>query len=87
MASRRNGTLYTGVTSNLPRRVWEHKNDLGDGFTKEHSVHCLVYFEFHEEMASAIMRAKQLKKWNRDWKLALIERENPRWEDLTDTLV
>jgi putative endonuclease len=87
MASKRNGTLYIGVSRNLARRIWEHRNDLVDGFTKRHVVHCLVYFEFHEDMNAAIAREKQLKKWNRAWKLELIERENPRWEDLWDELL
>ena len=66
LASKRNGTLYIGVTSDLIKRVWEHQNDLVDGFTKEYGVHLLVYFEMLEDMASAIQREKQLKKWNRD---------------------
>ncbi len=65
LASKRNGTLYTGVTSDLVKRVWEHKNDLVEGFTRKHGVHTQVYFEMHHEMAEAIQREKQLKKWNR----------------------
>ena len=86
MASKRNGTLYTGVTSDLNRRVWEHKNDITKGFTKRYGVHTLVYCEFHADMNSAIMREKQIKKWNRAWKLELIEQDNPDWRDLADEL-
>jgi putative endonuclease len=82
LASGRNGTLYIGVTSDLQKRTWEHKNDLIEGFTKRYSVHRLVYYELHEEMVSAIRREKQIKKWHRDWKLKLIEGENPDWNDL-----
>jgi putative endonuclease len=87
LASKKNGTLYIGVTSDLVKRVWEHKNDLVEGFTKEYGVHQLVYFESHEDMATAIQREKQLKKWNRDWKVQLIEKGNPQWDDLYDSLV
>lgn len=87
LASKKNGTLYIGVTSDLMKRVWEHKNDLVEGFTKEYGVHQLVYFEMLEDMASAIQREKQLKKWNRDWKIELIEKDNPEWTDLYDSLV
>jgi putative endonuclease len=82
LASKRNGTLYIGVTSNLIKRIWEHKNALIEGFTKKYRVHQLVYFELHENMPSAIAREKQIKKWNRDWKIEIIEKENPEWEDL-----
>ena len=82
MASKPNGTLYVGVTSDLVKRVWEHKNDSVDGFTKRYSVHHLVYYELHADMLSAITREKQLKKWNRAWKLELIETQNPGWNDL-----
>jgi putative endonuclease len=87
LASKKNGTLYIGVTSDLMKRVWEHKNDLVEGFTKEYGVHRLVYFEMIEDMASAIQREKQMKKWNRDWKIELIEKDNPEWADLYDSLV
>ena len=87
LASQRNGTLYIGVTSDLVKRVWEHKNDLVDGFTKKYGVHQLMYFEMHEDMASAIQREKQLKKWNRDWKIDLIEKDNPEWRDLYDSIL
>jgi putative endonuclease len=82
LASQRNGTLYIGVTSDLIKRVWQHKNDLVDGFTKKYKVHSLVWYESHETMESALKREKNIKKWNREWKLALIERSNPQWQDL-----
>ncbi len=82
LASGRNGTLYVGVTSNLIKRVYEHRNDLIDGFTKRYRVHDLVWYEVHEEMESAILREKQLKKWSRVAKLRLIEQANPEWKDL-----
>ena len=87
LASHRNGTLYTDVTSNLPARVWQHKNGVVEGFTKKYGVHTLVYYEVHEDMRSAINREKQIKKWQRAWKLALIEKQNPNWRDLYDALV
>ena len=87
LASKRNGTLYIGVTSDLVRRVWQHKNDLQPGFTEKYRVHSLVYYEMHDEMATAILREKQLKKWNRQWKLRLIEEKNPDWLDLYEELV
>jgi putative endonuclease len=82
LASRRNGTLYIGVTSDLVKRAYEHKQDLVEGFTKRYGVHELVYFEMHEDMVAAITREKQLKKWNRAWKVELIEQRNPEWRDL-----
>jgi putative endonuclease len=87
LASKRNGTLYVGVTSDLVKRVYEHKHDLADGFTKAYKVHCLVYFELHQDMNGAITREKQIKKWNRGWKLELIEKENPAWTDLYESIV
>ncbi len=87
LASQRNGTLYIGVTSNLIQRVWQHKNDVFEGFTKKYGVHLLVYFELHEDMENAILREKRLKKWNRDWKLRLIEESNPDWKDLYESLL
>jgi putative endonuclease len=87
LASRRNGTLYVGVSSNLVQRIWQHKNDLAEGFTKEHGVHTLVWFEQHVSMMSAIAREKTIKGWLRAWKLALIEAENPQWRDLYDDIV
>jgi putative endonuclease len=87
LASKRNGTLYIGLTSDLQKRTWEHKNDLADGFTRKYGVHRLVYYELHEDMISAITREKQIKKWNRAWKLELIEEQNPRWLDLSGGIV
>ncbi len=82
LASRRNGTLYVGVTSNLPKRVWEHKNDLVEGFTKRYQVHLLVYYELLDTMADAIAREKQIKGWRRALKIKTIETANPDWRDL-----
>ncbi|PPD21973.1 MAG: hypothetical protein CTY22_08125 [Methylomonas sp.] len=87
LASQRNGTLYIGVTSDLIKRIWEHKNNAVEGFTQKYNVHQLVYFEQHQEMLAAISREKQLKKWNRAWKLALIEKSNPEWRDLWPDIV
>ncbi len=82
LASGRNGTLYVGVTSDLIKRVWQHKENLAEGFTKKYDVHMLVWFEQHETMDSAISREKAIKKWNRVWKLKTIESTNPVWRDL-----
>jgi len=82
LASQRNGTLYIGVTSNLLKRIGEHRNDMADGFTKKYGIHRLVYFEQCDDMVAAITREKQLKKWNRAWKIELIESSNPEWRDL-----
>ena len=82
LASKRNGTLYTGVTSELIKRIWEHKNNLTEGFTKKYQVHLLVYYELHEDMQAAITREKQIKKWHRLWKINMIEKTNPKWHDL-----
>ena len=87
LASQRNGTLYIGVTSNLVQRIWQHKNDVFEGFTKEYGVHMLVWFELHDDMENAIIREKRLKKWNREWKLRLIEEKNPEWKDLYDSII
>jgi putative endonuclease len=87
LASQRNGTLYTGVTSDLPKRAWEHRNDAAEGFTKRYGVHLLVYFEIHSDMLSAITREKQIKKWNRAWKIRLIEEMNPEWRNLMDEII
>jgi putative endonuclease len=87
LASKRNGTLYIGVTSDLIKRIWEHKNDLVDGFTKRYGVHNLVWYEAHENMESAILREKTLKEWKRTWKLELIESSNPNWNDLYNTIL
>ena len=82
LASRRNGTLYVGVTSDLPRRLSQHREGELGGFTKRYRVHMLVYYEIHDSMASAITREKQIKEWKRAWKVELIERDNPQWLDL-----
>ena len=87
LASRKKGTLYIGVTSDLARRIYEHKYDLVEGFTKQYKVHSLVYFEITESIESAIDREKKLKKWNREWKIRLIERINPEWRDLYSELI
>ena len=86
LASRRNGTLYVGVTSDLVKRIWAHKNDLVEGFTRRYGVHTLVWYEIHETMDSAISREKAIKNWKRAWKLGLIEVMNPEWRDLYDEL-
>jgi putative endonuclease len=86
MASQRNGTLYVGVTSDIRKRIYEHKNDLVEGFTKKYKVHHLVYIEETNDVNAAITREKQLKKWKRAWKLRLIESLNPEWKDLYDEL-
>ena len=87
MANKQNGTLYTGVTNDLPARVWEHKNKVVDGFTKKYSVHRLVYYEVHGDRDAALMREKQIKKWNRKWKTELIEKQNPAWRDLYEEIL
>jgi putative endonuclease len=87
LASKRNGTLYIGVTSNLIKRIWEHKNDMVEGFTKRYGVHQLVWYELHESIESAIEREKQMKEWKRKWKLKLIESVNQNWRDLYYALV
>jgi len=86
LASRRNGTLYVGVTAEIVSRVWDHRSGAVDGFTKTYGVHLLVYVEFHETMAEAILREKQIKEWRRTWKIELIERANPQWRDLYDDM-
>ena len=87
MASKKNGTLYIGVTGNLTRRVYEHKNKMIDGFTKKYSVDKLVYFEMYNDIRNAIEREKNMKKWKREWKIELIEKDNPNWDDLYNTLL
>jgi putative endonuclease len=87
MASEKNGTLYIGVTNDLLKRVYEHKNNFADGFTKKYGVHTLVYFEQTDDPESAILREKRLKKWNRRWKIRLIEEKNPGWKDLYEDLM
>jgi putative endonuclease len=87
MASRRNGTLYIGVTSDLVQRVWQHREDVVDGFTKKYGCKFLVWFETHDDLQEARQREVRLKKWNRIWKLRLIEEFNPDWRDLYETLI
>jgi putative endonuclease len=87
LAGKRNGTLYVGVTSDLVKRVWEHKNNLVEGFTKRYDVHQLVWYELPDEIESAIIREKHLKEWKRKWKIKLIEGLNPNWNDLYYTIV
>jgi putative endonuclease len=87
LASKKHGTLYIGVTNDLIKRVYEHKNDLAEGFTKKYGVHKLVYFEQTNDINSAITREKQIKKWRRQWKIELIEEKNPEWADLYLDLV
>jgi len=86
LASKRNGTLYIGVTNSLLKRVDQHKNDVLQGFTKKYKVHNLVYYETFGRIQDAITREKQMKKWKRAWKIRLIEESNPNWEDLFETL-
>ena len=86
MASQRRGTLYIGVTSDLPKRVWEHREGVVQSFTKDYGVKTLVWYEVHDNAESAITREKQLKKWNRAWKLELVEDKNPEWRDLFDDI-
>ncbi len=86
MASKKNGTLYVGVTSDLARRVFEHKHDLIEGFTKKYKVHMLVYYEHTNDINSAIEREKVIKRWKRQWKVNLIRRSNPDWRDLYSDL-
>ena len=87
LASKRNGTLYIGMTSDLVKRIWEHKNNVVEGFTKRYGIHTLVWYELHESMQSAIEREKKLKEWKRAWKMELIEASNPNWHDLYETIV
>jgi putative endonuclease len=87
LASKRNATLYIGAASDLIKRVYEHKNDFVDGFTKKYSVHSLVYYEQSESLESVVLRERQMKKWNRKWKLEIIEKNNPDWKDLSDEIV
>lgn len=87
LASKRNGTLYIGVTSNLVKRVYEHKQGIIEGFTKKYGIKMLVYFEETSDAAAAIHRETQMKKWNRKWKLELIEKMNPEWRDLYEEII
>ncbi len=87
LASKRNGTLYIGVTSDILKRVYEHKNNVVKGFTEKYDITLLVYYECYDDPQTAIHREKQLKKWERTWKLELIEEKNPNWDDLYDDLL
>jgi putative endonuclease len=87
LASKKNGTLYVGVTSDLVKRIWEHKNDLVKGFTKRYKIHDLVWYELHGNMDAAIEREKNMKEWKRAWKVKLIEESNPKWNDLYDSIL
>ena len=87
LASQPNGTLYIGVTSNLVKRIWEHKTNVVEGFTKKYGVHTLVWYETHENIGSAIQTEKALKKWRRKWKIRLIKSFNPSWKDLDETII
>ena len=86
LASKRNGTLYIGITSGLVQRIWQHKNKMVEGFTQKYNVNKLVYYEVHPNAESAITREKQMKKWRRSWKIRLIEEKNPDWKDLYDDI-
>ena len=87
LTNKKDGTLYIGVTSNLIQRIWHHKNVSAEGFTSKYSVHRLVYFELHEDISQAILREKRLKKWQRAWKMRIIEEKNPLWLDLWDQVI
>jgi putative endonuclease len=87
VASKQYGTLYTGVTSGLVKRIWEHKNHVVPGFTKKHEVTNLVWHELHETMEGAIVREKRIKEWKRAWKVSLIQKMNPNWEDLYESII
>ena len=87
LASKRNGTLYIGVTAELPKRMYEHRNNLVKGFTQKYGVHMLVYYETHSDIGEAIQRESQMKAWKRAWKIELIEKDNPDWKDLYDTII
>lgn len=82
----RNSTFYVGVTSDLPKRIWEHKNEVADSFTKKYGIKTLVYYEVFDDPETAIRREKRLKKWNRSWKIKVIEQMNPEWKDLYEDI-
>ena len=86
LASRKHGTIYIGVTNDLVRRIYQHKNKMSRGFTSQYSVGLLVWFEAYDDITTAIEREKELKKWRREWKINLIERDNPNWDDLYDSI-
>ena len=87
LTNKKNGVLYTGVTNSLIRRIYEHKQKIIKGFTKKYNLDKLIYFEQHQDILFAIEREKQIKKWNREWKIRLIEKENPDWNDLYDSII
>jgi len=87
LANKRNGTLYTGVTSNLIKRIWEHKSHLVEGFTKKYNVTLLVWYELHDSMESAIQKEKIIKNWKRTWKIKEIEKSNSEWNDLYNEII
>lgn len=87
LANKKNGTLYIGVTSDLRKRIYQHKNGLFQRFSCKYEIHMLVYYELHESMEAAITREKQIKKWNRDWKIELIASQNPEWGDLYSSIL
>ncbi|UFH58199.1 GIY-YIG nuclease family protein [Sulfurovum mangrovi] len=87
LASKKNGSLYIGVTSDIAKRIYEHKNSLAEGFSKRYHIYKLVYYEVYDGIEEAIKREKQLKKWNRQWKVDLIEKENPEWNDLYRNII
>lgn len=86
ITNKRNGTLYTGVTTDLKKRIWEHKQGDIEGFSRKYGLKTLVWYEIHDDVAEAILREKQIKKWERAWKLRMIEEQNPEWRDLYETL-
>lgn len=87
LANKKHGTIYIGVTSNLIKRIWQHKNHVVSGFTESYSVNMLVYFEQYDDMENALKREKQLKAWNRAWKIKLIEKNNSSWNDLYENII
>jgi putative endonuclease len=87
LASKKHGTLYLGVTSDLVKRVYEHKQNAIEGFTKKYNVHCLVYYEVYQDVGETILREKLMKKWNRKWKIRCVEEMNPEWKDLYNEIV
>ena len=87
LANKKKGTLYIGVTNNLIKRIYEHKNNVIEGFTKKYAVHLLVYYLEYKDIEGAIIKEKQLKKWKREWKIKLIEQSNPDWDDLYGTIL
>ena len=87
IASKKNGTLYIGVTNDLVKRIYEHKQNAVNGFTKKYNVHTLVYYKVHRDIEETILKEKQMKKWNRKWKVRIIEEKNPEWKDLYDEII